>query len=132
MDQAAKVLVIDDEPQTTTYFTTVLSDHGFSACAANSADEGLSQLETCRPDLILLDLVMPMKTGINLFNKIKRDDRYQDIPVVIVTGIRDEFVEDHKEFFDKLKLRKPAAYLEKPIDPDELIQTVKQSLGMNH
>ena len=132
MDQAAKVLVIDDEPQTTTYFTTVLSDHGFSACAANSADEGLSQLEAWRPDLILLDLVMPTRTGITLFNKIKRDERYQDIPVIIVTGIRDQFVEDHKEFFENLKLRKPTAYLEKPIDPDQLVQTVKKSLGLNH
>jgi hypothetical protein len=44
------------------------------------------------------------RTGITLFNKIKRDERYQDIPIIIVTGIYNEFVEDHKQFFETLKL----------------------------
>ena len=69
MSQGKTILVIDDEPKTTTYFTTLLADNGFSAHKANDADEGLRQLEACRPDLILLDLVMPEKTGINLFCK---------------------------------------------------------------
>lgn len=132
MSQGKTILVIDDEPKTTTYFTTLLADNGFSAHKANDANEGLRQLEACRPDLILLDLVMPEKTGINLFNKIKKDARYRDIPVVIVTGIQNEFVEDHREFFATLKLRKPSAYLEKPIDPDHLIRTVRQTLGMTN
>jgi CheY-like chemotaxis protein len=124
------VLVIDDEDDVTTYLSTLLSNHGFNARCANSAAQGLKQLEASRPDLILLDLMMPDKTGIVLFNKIKKDARYQDIPIIIVTGIHEHFAEDYKDFFEKLKIRKPSAFFEKPVNPDELIKTVKQELGM--
>jgi adenylate cyclase len=131
MGQAKSVLVIDDEPKTTTYFTTLLADNGFEAQAATSADEGLRALAARRPDLIVLDLVMPLVTGVNLFNKIKKDARYRDVPIVIVTGIHEEFAEDREAFFRNLKRRRPAAYLEKPVDPSLLIQTVKHALGMD-
>jgi CheY-like chemotaxis protein len=75
---------------------------------------------------------MPERTGIILFNKIKKDARYQNIPIIIVTGIREQFSEDHKAFFEGLKRHKPAAYLEKPIDPEQLIQTVRQTLGIHN
>jgi CheY-like chemotaxis protein len=131
MGQAKSVLVIDDEPKTTTYFTTLLADNGFEAYAATSADEGLRALAAHCPDLIVLDLVMPSITGVNLFNKIKKDPRYQDVPIIIVSGIHEEFaVNLHKTFFQSLKHRKPAAYLEKPVEPGRLIQTVRHALGM--
>jgi two-component system phosphate regulon response regulator PhoB len=132
MSQDKRVLVIDDEPQSTTYLATLLADHGFSAHEAHSADEGLRSLEDCRPDLILLDLVMPATTGINLFNKIRKDARYQEIPIIIVTGIQEQFSEDYGAFFLSLKLRKPAAFLEKPVDPNQLIQTVNKTLGTDN
>lgn len=131
MSQKKTVLIIDDEPKTIIYFSTLLEDHGFIAYSADSADEGLRQLQAHRPDLILLDLLMPLMTGIVLFHKIKKDSRYQDIPIIIVTGIKDYFTEDHREFFEKLRLHKPNAYLEKPVDPNHLIRTVSQTLELN-
>jgi len=125
------VLIIDDEPDVTSYLETVLSDHGFATHSANSADEALERLGESRPDLILLDLMMPLKSGINLFNKIKKDKRYQDIPVVIVTGIQERFSEDFRGFFEGLKLRKPSAFVEKPVNPEELVRTVKRELGLD-
>lgn len=123
------ILIIDDEPDVITYLTTLLSNHGFEAHSAESADEGLEKLERSQPDIIFLDLLMPMKTGINLFNKIKKDPRYRDIPVIIITGIQDKFSKDYRVFFQSLKRRKPAAFIEKPVNPDHLIKTVKQILG---
>jgi adenylate cyclase len=128
METNAKVLIIDDEPETTTYFSTVLEDNGFAPRSAHSADEGLAVLKEEKPDLILLDLMMPYKTGVNLFNKIKKDPRYRDVPVIIVTGIRDRFSEDHRAFFDSLRKSRPSAYLEKPVEPEQLIGAVKRSL----
>ena len=129
MAQGKTVLIIDDEIKTTTFFSTLLEDHGFATRCANSADDGLAQLEASKPDVILLDLVMPWKTGINLFRKIKKDARYHDIPIIIVSGIQGDFSEDHKGFFDGLKLAKPVAYLEKPVDPDQLVETVRNTLS---
>ncbi len=128
MESVRKVLIIDDEPKTTTYFSTLLQDHGFSPRCANSADEGLAALSEERPDVILLDLMMPYRTGVNLFNKIKRDPRYSDIPIIIVTGIRQQFSEDHRAFFDGLKKGRPSAFLEKPVDPEELIGTLRSTI----
>jgi DNA-binding NtrC family response regulator len=127
--EAKRILVIDDEPSTTTYLETLLRDHGFWTRSANNADEGMREMEKCRPDLILLDLLMPKRTGMALFRKITKDSRFKDIPIVIVTGIRNYFHEDHREFFESLKKVRPAAYLEKPVDPQCLIDTVREALG---
>lgn len=131
MGPTKSILIIDDEPMTTTYFATLLTDYGFTAQAANNADEGLRKVEADRPDLILLDLLMPGKSGINLFNKIKRDARFQGIPIIIVSGIRAHFHEDHKEFFHRLKRHKAAAYLEKPVNPDELVEAARKALQLS-
>lgn len=132
MEQPRSVLIIDDEPQMTTYLSTLLEDHGFVAHVANDPVEGLNRLETLKPDAILLDLLMAHKSGIQIFQKIARDERFRGIPIIIVTGIQDHFVEDFREFFTTLKLQRPFAYLEKPVDPQLLVQTVQESLKSVH
>ncbi|MGQ9858519.1 MAG: response regulator [Thermodesulfobacteriota bacterium] len=124
-----KILVIDDEPDMVTFYTTVLEEKGYSVTGVNSAQEGLEFLQATRPDLILLDLIMPEKTGINLFRDLKKDERYKDIPVVLITGIKEVMGGDHKKFFEGLRTRVPAAYLEKPVDAKALLRTVGDILG---
>jgi len=124
-----RILVIDDEPDMVTLYTTVLEENGYSVTGVNSAQEGLQLLQGSRPDLILLDLVMPEKTGINLFRDLKKDEHYKDIPIVLITGIKDVMGGDHKKFFEGLRTRVPAAYLEKPVDPKTLVKTVSNILG---
>jgi CheY-like chemotaxis protein len=123
-----RILVIDDEPDLTTLYETILVENGFSVTCANSANEGRQRLEEGRPDLILLDLVMPEKTGIRLFADLKKDERYKDIPIIVITGIKDVMGGDHKKFFEGLRTRVPAAYLEKPVDPQILVKTVRDVL----
>lgn len=123
-----RILVIDDEPDLITLYETILGENGFSVISANSASEGLERLKEGRPDLILLDLVMPERTGIKLFADLKKDERYKDIPVILVTGIKDVMGGDHKKFFESLRTRVPAAYLEKPVDPQVLVKTVRDVL----
>lgn len=127
---AKRILVIDDEPDLITYYETILGEKGFSVTSANSASEGLERLKEGRPDLILLDLVMPEKTGIKLFGDLKKDERYKDIPIILITGIKDVMGGDHKKFFEGLRTRVPAAYLEKPVDPQVLIKTVRDVLQL--
>jgi CheY-like chemotaxis protein len=132
MSLMPRILVIDDEPDITAYFCTLLSENGFIANSANSADDGLGELEEGRPDLILLDLLMPLKTGINLFNKIRKDERYKSIPIIIVSGIHDRFSKDYKAFFEGLRHGKPCAFVEKPIKPEDLLRLVNQTLGLTN
>jgi CheY-like chemotaxis protein len=132
MEHSKSVLIIDDEPAMTTYLSTLLEDHGFVARVANDPQEGMERLQEARPDVILLDLLMPQKSGVLLFQRIARDDRFRGIPIIILTGIREHFVEDFREFFTTLKLQRPFAYLEKPVDPLQLVRVVKDSLATVH
>ncbi len=132
MEKPRNVLIIDDEPAMTTYLSTLLEDHGFVAHVANDPQEGMERLRVLRPDVILLDLLMPQKSGVQVFQKIARDQRLKGIPIIILTGIREHFVEDFKDFFTTLKLDRPFAYLEKPVDPDHLLQVVEESLSTIH
>ncbi len=132
MENSRSVLIIDDEPAITTYLSTLLEDHGFVAYVANDPQEGIKRLGELRPDVILLDLLMPQKSGVQIFQKIARDENYKGIPIIILTGIKEHFVEDFREFFTTLKLEKPFAYLEKPVDPHQLVHVVEESLKTTH
>jgi CheY-like chemotaxis protein len=125
-----KILIIDDEPDIITYYKAILEDDGHTIFTANNAEEGMNKLKESRPDLILLDLLMPHKTGIKLFSELKKvDGPYSNIPVILATGIKDEKGGDHKKFFEGLRARKPDAYLEKPVEPADLLKTVNEVLG---
>jgi CheY-like chemotaxis protein len=126
---AKKILIVDDEPDMVLFYRTVLEEKGYEVRGLTSAQEAISALDKERPDLILLDLVMPDKTGITLFRDLKKDERYKDIPIVLITGIKDVMGGDHKKFFEGLKTRVPAAYLEKPVAPKTLLDTVARVLG---
>ena len=129
MKNSRHVLIIDDEPAMTTYLSTLLEDNGFVAHVANDPKEGMERLRQMRPDVILLDLLMPHKSGVQIFQKIARDERYKGIPIIILTGIKEHFVEDFREFFTTLKLDRPFAYLEKPVDPKHLLRVVQESIS---
>lgn len=126
---AKRILIVDDEPDMVLFYTTVLEGKAYEIHGVTSAEEAMRVLGTARPDLILLDLLMPEKTGINLFRDLKKDERYKDIPIVLITGIKDVMGGDHKKFFEGLRTRVPAAYLEKPVNPKTLLETVERILA---
>lgn len=128
MRAGKRIMVIDDEPCMTTYLTTLLEDHGYEAHFANDPEEGLEKIRKLRPDVILLDLLMPKKSGVILFQKLSRDEQLSRIPVIVVTGIHDHMIEDFRSFFSSLKLRKPFAFLEKPVVPEELLRKVEEGI----
>ena len=70
-----RVLVIDDEPDQTTYLSTLLQDQGWAARTANSADEGLALAQEEVPDVILLDVMMPERGGLSTLIALRKDER---------------------------------------------------------
>ncbi|MBE9541139.1 MAG: response regulator, partial [Proteobacteria bacterium] len=88
------------------------------------------------PDLILLDLMMPQKSGIALLSDLKKDDALKEIPVIMVTGVSSETGIDLEAFFKKgatgdseRNALKPEGYIEKPVDPQKLLKLVKKALS---
>jgi len=121
-----RALVIDDEPDQTTYLSTLLNDHGWEARTANSADEGLALAQADVPDVILLDVMMPERGGLSTLVALRKDERTKSVPVVLVTGIQDELTHDFGHFLDRFKKYHPDAYVEKPVDPDRLLETLER------
>jgi CheY-like chemotaxis protein len=88
------------------------------------------------PDMVLLDLMMPQKSGIALLSELKKDERLKKIPVIMVTGVAGETGIDLEAFLkrgnakgpDDIPLA-PEGYIEKPVDPDKLIMLIKKYLG---
>ena len=136
---AKKILVIDDEPDAITYIETVLADNGYEPISTTSPAEAIELAKSERPDLILLDLIMPEKSGISLFGELRSDRELKGIPVVVVSGISQVTGADFSEFSFKLPSGsegadetvyvKPDGFVEKPVDPPELIRVIREVLG---
>jgi CheY-like chemotaxis protein len=119
-------LVIDDEPDVVTYHSTLLSDHGWRVLSALSGDEGFDLAKKDKPDIVLLDVMMPDRGGLSTLIKFRKDDGLKSVPVILVTGVQETVKSDYKAFLDRFKTYNPDAYIEKPIDPDVLLKTMNE------
>jgi CheY-like chemotaxis protein len=127
MAEGAKtILVVDDDPDTRAFLTTVLQDNGFATVTAEDGVQALARIEEKAPDLIALDITMPEKSGVAVFRKVKEDNRFKSIPVIIITGVSDEF---EKFISSRRQVPPPDAYISKPVEPDDLVKKVRKLLG---
>jgi CheY-like chemotaxis protein len=120
--QRKKILLVDDTVTITSLEKLVLGD-AYEYVEARNGEEAITQAGAWRPDLILMDLNMPVKNGIEGLRGLKADPRVADIPVVIVTT-RSEA--DARDLCRKLGC---ADFLTKPINRDELQATVRRLVG---
>jgi len=120
---AKKILVVDDEPDTLELIKLVLESGGFEAILANNGKEALAQMATLRPDLVLLDIMMPDMDGWDVFRKMKEKD--PGIPIAILTA--------KAQNIDKLlglHVLKADDYITKPFGKNELISKVRKLTGL--
>jgi CheY-like chemotaxis protein len=121
-DNEKTILVVDDDPDTRTYLTTVLEDNGFATVSAADGVEAMAKIEENRPDLIALDISMPEKSGVAVYRSLKEDDGLKSIPVIIITGVSDDF----KKFIStRRQVPPPEGYISKPVDFEQLLSTVR-------
>ena len=121
-----RALVIDDEPDITTYLAAILTDHGWTVRTANSGDDGLARAQEEPPDVILLDMMMPDRGGLSCLVAIRKDPKLQRIPVIVVSGIQEKLTSDYHQFLERAKRFRPEAYLDKPVNVEELMRTVEK------
>jgi DNA-binding response OmpR family regulator len=123
-----KILAIDDEPDVLTFYSEVLEDSNYIAVTAESGLEGLAKARTEKPDLIILDIMMPKKSGMLTYKELKKDSDLMNIPVVIITAIPKEV--DYMKLLDRgtTKHIAPAGHIVKPLTPDDLIKEVERVL----
>jgi DNA-binding response OmpR family regulator len=99
MSEQNKVLLVEDDPMVVKMYQRKLTMDGFDLSLAYNGEEGLIALFKNRPDIILLDIMMPKMNGFEMLKRIKSNERWKDIPVVMLTnlGDRPEDVQKCKE-----------------------------------
>jgi two-component system response regulator VicR len=120
-----RVVCIEDEPEMIDLVRLILGRKGFEVIGANGGVEGLEIVKAEKPDIILLDLMMPDMDGWEVYQQIKADENLRGIPVVVVTA--------KAQSIDKvlgLHIAKVDDYITKPFGPQELLESVEKILGM--
>ena len=125
-DAGKLVLVVDDDPDARDFLITVLEDNGYATVSAKDGSEALEVIEQQRPDLVTLDITMPEKSGVAVYRKLREDEQLRDIPVIIVTGISDDF---EKFISSRRQIPPPDGFIHKPLDPLHLIKMVSDLIG---
>ena len=127
----SKILIVDDERDIVEYLSTVLEDEGFAAVGLTQTAGALNQINAQRPDLVLLDVMMPGHTGLSLYRAMRESEATKDIPVVIISGYarKEEFAHMDLSELESGRLPRPEGYLEKPIAVATLLTTIRRLLG---
>lgn len=127
-----KVLCVDDDADVRTFVTTVVEANGYSPLAATNGEEAMGKIKDDRPDLIILDVLMPRESGIRMYRELKTSDSLKSIPVIILSGIaKRTFLRSQAALaeFGGQTVPEPDAYIEKPAEPEELAATIKRIIG---
>ena len=117
------ILIVDDEPDVRDLISTTLKDNGYITVMAVDGVDALEKVKAGRPDLITLDISMPEKSGVKFYREMKESDQWKTIPIIIVTGVTDEF----KRFIStRRRVPPPEGYLSKPFDENEVLGLVQK------
>jgi len=130
MEARAKILVVDDDPDILEAVSTVLESQSYEVVTAHDGQEGLVKLEKERPDLMILDLLMPKMDGFAVI-KVVRDPKRagcSSLPILMLTAVREDASRRRYELETGGELSVDD-YVEKPISPNILLQRVENLLG---
>ena len=120
------ILVVEDEPDERRFLATALEDGGYQTQQVADGEEAVKMIEASPPDLITLDITMPEKSGVAVYRFVKESERFQNLPVIIVTGISGDF---RRFISTRRQVPPPNGYISKPVDPEELLKKVRDLIG---
>jgi Fe-S oxidoreductase len=122
-----KILVVDDEPDFVTFVSTVLEDNGATVLRAHNADEAFELARREKPDLMTLDLSMPGRSGVEVFEDFRNDKELKNIHICIITGQP----EMRKLIYDR-DVTPPEGYMDKPVTEETIILNLKKVVELAH
>ena len=143
-----KVLIIDDDVNTVKFLSVALRKNGYEPSGAHDGKEGLERVGELHPDLVILDIMMPKKTGWVVFRQLRLNEEFKSIPVIMLTAVsgvleEQEALAGEEPEWEGLRelirkairqmreegLDRPEMFVDKPIDPKELIGKVRELIG---
>jgi len=127
MSDQQLILVVDDDTDLVEALSMKLESENFAVAKAYDGVEGFEKIKQQRPDLVILDVMMPRKDGYQLCDELKNDDAYKGIPVVLLTAVADAVNStNYTHMGGKTTLADD--FVPKPIDLDKLMEIVKGNL----
>ncbi len=130
MSETAKILVIDDDPDIREALSLILGSQGYEVTTANYGAEGIEKVKADKPELIILDLIMPGMGGFAVYQKLKSPEHpeWNDIRILILTSLREE--SSRIRFEEEAGMEMAVDdYIEKPIVPGLMLQRVAKLLS---
>ena len=126
---STKILVVDDDPDILEAISIILEAHGYQVVTARDGIEGLHQLKEEKPDLMILDLMMPKLDGFGVCKELKdpRWSKYAHMPIIILSSVRQDASKRRYELETGVQLDVDD-YVEKPIEHNILLERVEKVL----
>jgi len=118
-----RILLADDEEDIKTVVKMLLESHGYEVATAFDGLDTLDKAKTEKPDLILLDIMMPVLNGFEVCKRLKEDQETADIPIIMLSAAA------HADSVEKGLSAGAKDYIIKPFEPETLLQKVKETLG---
>ena len=126
-----RVLLIEDEPNIIEAISYILSKDGWTVHTHADGETAMDKVLQAVPDLIILDVMMPLQSGIRLYRALKTDAAFANIPVIILSGISQRSFNKSQEAltaFEGSDIPAPEAYIEKPADFETLAAQIKNCI----
>jgi len=118
-----KILVVDDDQDMQKMLRLSIEASGYEFMSVSDGAEMLKAINTKTPDLILLDVMLPNMDGYTALREMRKEDKFKDLPVIVLTG------KEQQKVGDLFALEKIAYFVEKPFDNKDLMEKIKEVIG---
>ncbi len=126
-----KIMVIDDEPDIRTYLMAILEDNGYETCSIEESEPIGKAVIEMKPDLIILDIMMPGRSGLSIYKELRTNDAVKNIPVALFSAMspgRDFTRDEINKLVKDNRISLPEGFIEKPIKVPALLAIVEKIL----
>ncbi len=128
MTDQKRILIVDDEPDFASIVQTNLESEGFAVEVAFDGVQGLERVKENRPDLIVLDVMMPEKDGYKMAKELKQDPATEEIPIVMLTAVGDHVTSTRYSHADGMNMDADD-YLPKPASSEQILESINRLLS---
>ncbi len=126
-----KIMIVDDEPDIQIYLMTALEDSGYVTCTAEDIHNIPASIYREKPDLIILDIMMPDRSGLSIYKEIQMTPEFKTIPVILISGMssKNEFIAElFRDQEDSDLIACSYVFVEKPVKLNELKKHISNLL----